>query len=78
LSADNIVLRGCTLKNTDWVEGVVIFTGHDTKLMRNSAQATHKFSRLERSANLAVVVILALQLTLATIAASVGFKIEVN
>jgi phospholipid-transporting ATPase len=34
-----MVLRGCSLKNTDWIEGVIIFTGHETKLMQNSTAA---------------------------------------
>ncbi len=28
--------KGCVLRNTEWVYGLVIFTGHDTKLMMNS------------------------------------------
>lgn len=37
LNVSNVVLRGCSLKNTEWARGVVVFTGHDTKLMMNSA-----------------------------------------
>lgn len=33
LGADNIILRGCSLKNTEYVHGAVIFSGHETKLM---------------------------------------------
>jgi phospholipid-transporting ATPase len=33
LGADNIILRGSTLRNTEFVYGIVIFTGHDTKIM---------------------------------------------
>lgn len=60
LNNSNIVLRGCTLKNTDWVVGVVIFTGHDTKLMMNSAKAAYKFSRVDLYINVCIAVILAL------------------
>lgn len=31
-------MRGAVLKNTNWVKGLVVFTGYDTKLMRNSEQ----------------------------------------
>ncbi len=33
LGADQVLLRGSQLKNTAWIYGVVIYTGHDTKLM---------------------------------------------
>ena len=32
-----VLLRGAKLQNTPWVHAVVIFTGHETKLMMNSA-----------------------------------------
>jgi phospholipid-transporting ATPase len=31
-----ILLRGAQLRNTPWVYGIVVFTGHETKLMLNS------------------------------------------
>lgn len=39
LGADNMILRGCKLRNTEWVIGVTVFSGHDTKIMMNSAKA---------------------------------------
>jgi len=33
---DQLLLRGAQLRNTPWVYGIVIFTGHETKLMRNA------------------------------------------
>nr|XP_024934720.2 phospholipid-transporting ATPase 1-like isoform X1 [Ziziphus jujuba var. spinosa]XP_048319443.1 phospholipid-transporting ATPase 1-like isoform X1 [Ziziphus jujuba var. spinosa] len=47
LSQSNIVLRGCQLKNTDWVIGVVVYAGQETKAMLNSAASPSKRSRLE-------------------------------
>ena len=32
LSIAQILLRGCSLRNTDWVIGIVIYCGHDTKV----------------------------------------------
>lgn len=34
LGPDQILLRGAQLRNTQWVHGVVVYTGHDTKLMQ--------------------------------------------
>ena len=39
LGADNMILRGCKLRNTEYVYGVTVFSGHDTKIMMNSAKA---------------------------------------
>lgn len=36
LSPDQLLLRGAQIRNTPWVYGVVVFTGHETKLMRNA------------------------------------------
>jgi len=36
LSANQLLLKGSSLRNTPWVVGFVIFTGSDTKLMMNS------------------------------------------
>jgi magnesium-transporting ATPase (P-type) len=34
LDISQILLRGATLRNTEWVVGAVVFTGADTKYMR--------------------------------------------
>ncbi|KAF8007544.1 hypothetical protein BT93_K1530 [Corymbia citriodora subsp. variegata] len=51
LSQSNIVLRGCQLKNTEWVIGVVVYTGQETKAMLNSAASPSKRSKLESYMN---------------------------
>ncbi|KAH9736983.1 phospholipid-transporting ATPase [Citrus sinensis] len=51
LSQSNIVLRGCQLKNTDWIIGVVVYAGQETKAMLNSAASPSKRSRLENYMN---------------------------
>ena len=35
LTVDQILLRGSVLKNTEFVFGIVVFTGHETKVMKN-------------------------------------------
>ncbi|PSS32758.1 Phospholipid-transporting ATPase [Actinidia chinensis var. chinensis] len=51
LSQSNIILRGCQLKNTEWVVGVVVYAGQETKAMLNSAMSPSKRSRLESYMN---------------------------
>lgn len=36
LGPDQMLLRGAQLRNTPWLYGLVVFTGHETKLMRNA------------------------------------------
>ncbi|KAK9812802.1 hypothetical protein WJX72_004072 [[Myrmecia] bisecta] len=48
LSPNQVLLRGCVLRNTPSVLGVVVFTGHQTKVMMNATAAPSKRSTLER------------------------------
>lgn len=51
LDANNLLLRGCVLRNTNYVIGVVVYTGNHTKLMLNSGGTPSKRSRIERQMN---------------------------
>lgn len=55
ISINNLLLRGCNLRNTDWILGVVVFTGFDTKIMLNSGITPSKRSRIARDLNWNVV-----------------------
>ena len=46
LDVANLLLRGCTLRNTDWVIGLVLFAGSDTKIFRNRVRAPRKVTLL--------------------------------
>ncbi|XP_069747994.1 phospholipid-transporting ATPase VA isoform X1 [Narcine bancroftii] len=62
LSKDNLLLRGCTIRNTEEVVGIVIYAGHETKAMLNNNGPRYKRSKLERQMNIDVfwcVIILA-------------------
>lgn len=72
LGPENMLLRGCSLKNTEFIYGIAIFTGHDTKVMKNAASAKYKFSSLENKMNMAIGLILVTQLILSSIAAFFG------
>ena len=47
LAHEHLLLRGTTLRNTEYVYGIVVFTGHETKVMKNTASARMKFSKLQ-------------------------------
>jgi len=41
------LLRGSLLRNTDFIVGIAVYVGQDTKIMKNSAQARIKKSFIE-------------------------------
>ncbi|KAJ3122446.1 hypothetical protein HK098_002819 [Nowakowskiella sp. JEL0407] len=51
LEPTQLLLRGAQLRNTRWCYGVVVFTGHETKLMRNSTATPIKRTKVERQVN---------------------------
>lgn len=53
---NNLMLRGCTLRNTKWVVGIVLFTGPDTKIILNTGETPYKKSKLSRELNYYVLV----------------------
>ncbi|KAL6721865.1 phospholipid transporting ATPase [Lecanora helva] len=55
ISINNLLLRGCSLRNTEWVLGVVVFTGQESKIMLNAGMTPSKRSRIARELNWDVV-----------------------
>jgi len=57
------------LKITDWVTGVVVYTGVDTKIMLNSNKTRQKKSRLEFKMGIIVAVIFFIQMSITLLSA---------
>uniref|UniRef100_A0A8C2EUV9 Phospholipid-transporting ATPase n=1 Tax=Cyprinus carpio TaxID=7962 RepID=A0A8C2EUV9_CYPCA len=55
LSNQNMLLRGCVLRNTESCCGLVIFAGPDTKLMQNSGRTKFKRTSIDRLMNTLVL-----------------------
>lgn len=55
LSPEQMILRGATLRNTGWIFGIVIFTGHETKLMRNATATPIKRTAVEKVINMQII-----------------------
>lgn len=51
ITASSVLLRGCVLRNTGWVIGLVLFTGNETKIMLNSGKTPSKRSKMEKATN---------------------------
>lgn len=56
VSINELLLRGCAIRNTNWIIGLVVFTGADTKIMLNGGDTPSKRSKIERETNFNVVV----------------------
>uniref|UniRef100_A0A674BEJ0 Phospholipid-transporting ATPase n=1 Tax=Salmo trutta TaxID=8032 RepID=A0A674BEJ0_SALTR len=55
LHNNNLLLRSCTIRNTETVIGIVVYAGHETKAMKNNNGPRYKRSKLERRLNVDVL-----------------------
>ncbi|EER08108.1 conserved hypothetical protein [Perkinsus marinus ATCC 50983] len=72
LSADQLVLRGSSIRTTKYAWGVVVYTGHNTRLMVNSAASAsgrYKMSKLMKMYNTHILQLFALQMFFCVISA---------
>jgi phospholipid-translocating ATPase len=69
VTINELLLRGCAIRNTSWVIGLVVFTGADTKIMLNGGDAPTKRSKIEVETNFNVIVNFMVLLVMCTIAA---------
>ncbi len=71
LGPEQLLLRGAQLRNTPWVYGLVVFTGHETKLMRNATAAPVKRTTVEKDVNVLILMLFVVLLGL-SIASAIG------
>ncbi|KAG7498592.1 phospholipid-transporting ATPase IC [Solea senegalensis] len=60
LDLDNMLLRGCKIRNTEICHGLVIFAGADTKIMRNGGKTRFKRTKIDELMNYMVYTIFVL------------------
>ncbi|KAI7805614.1 putative phospholipid-transporting ATPase VD [Triplophysa rosa] len=77
LHSENLLLRSCTVRNTETVIGIVVYAGHETKAMQNNSGPRYKRSKLERRLNVDVLWSVALLLLMCFVAA-VGHGLWLN
>ncbi|KAG5723479.1 putative phospholipid-transporting ATPase [Termitomyces sp. T112] len=75
LGPDQMLLRGAQIRNTHWVYGLTVFTGHETKLMRNATAAPIKRTAVERQVNVQIVFLFILLLAL-SVGSTIGSSIR--
>jgi len=55
LSANQVLLRSCILRNTEWVIGIAVYTGHESKIMMNAKETPIKRSSIENATNVQIM-----------------------
>uniref|UniRef100_M4BW85 Phospholipid-transporting ATPase n=1 Tax=Hyaloperonospora arabidopsidis (strain Emoy2) TaxID=559515 RepID=M4BW85_HYAAE len=55
IAMKNVLLRGCQLRNTDWIYGLVVNTGPDTKIMQSATAARPKWSSINETVNKMII-----------------------
>uniref|UniRef100_A0A673BIW6 P-type ATPase N-terminal domain-containing protein n=1 Tax=Sphaeramia orbicularis TaxID=375764 RepID=A0A673BIW6_9TELE len=74
----NLLLRSCTIRNTETVVGIVVYAGHETKAMMNNSGPRYKRSRLERRLNTDVLWCVLLLVLMCLTAAVGGYQAQVQ
>ena len=64
-----LLLKGAKLKNTQWIVGLIIYTGHNCKIMKNSKDPRVKYSSVEILMNNRLIFIFCTQCFLCIICA---------
>lgn len=70
LSPEQLLLRGATLRNTPWVHAIVVFTGHETKLMRNATATPIKRTAVENMLNIQILLLVGILLALSLVSSA--------
>jgi magnesium-transporting ATPase (P-type) len=63
-STDQLLLKGSYLKNTDFIIGLVVYTGHETKIMQNAKTPQNKQSKFIKTVNKILYTVMICQLVL--------------
>ncbi|KAJ0393680.1 hypothetical protein P43SY_010417 [Pythium insidiosum] len=66
----NIILRGCQLRNTEWMFGLVVNTGPDTKIVQSMDKPRPKWSSIHEMVNKMLLWVFIAQMSLCVIGAT--------
>ncbi|XP_052183289.1 probable phospholipid-transporting ATPase 4 isoform X2 [Diospyros lotus] len=75
LDPSQVLLRDSKLRNTAYIYGVVIFTGHDSKVMQNATKSPSKRSNIEKQMDKIIYILFSL-LVLISLISSLGFAVK--
>ena len=72
ITIKNILLRGARLKNVDYVYGIVIYSGPDTKLMQNIGHSSSKLSDIDKKLNYIILIIFIICILINIVSSTLG------
>jgi magnesium-transporting ATPase (P-type) len=61
-------LKGSSLKNTEYIYGAAIYTGHETKIMKNSVGSRMKKSDVQKKMEKYILITILLQFSICALA----------
>ena len=70
--ARNTAIRGALLKNTNYIYGIVIYTGNDTKIMKNFIKYKNKFAYLDTLIDRIVFIIVLVRVVYVLVFMTIG------
>ncbi|CEG45204.1 p-type atpase (p-atpase) superfamily [Plasmopara halstedii] len=71
IAIKNVLLRGCQLRNTDWIYGLVVNTGPDTKIMQSATATRPKWSSINETVNRMIIWLFLLLCLLCSVATTI-------
>lgn len=72
VTAKQMILRSCVLRNTNSITGLVVFTGHETKVFCSNTDPVVKTSSVEQRLNVLIVAIVLIQQLVCLLGAMLG------
>eukprot|EP00897_Mesotaenium_endlicherianum_P007081 jgi/Mesen1/6400/ME000329S05566 len=67
IGPQQVLLRDSKLRNTQYVYGCVVFTGHDSKVMQNATAVPSKRSRIEKRIDSCIILLFGVLTVIATV-----------
>lgn len=62
ISVNHTIWRGCNLRCCDWIIGITVYTGSDTRIMHSSKKSPIKQSNVYKTVNMLIFLIFGLEL----------------
>ncbi|KAM9323754.1 phospholipid-transporting ATPase IC-like [Gastrophryne carolinensis] len=69
LNSENLLLRDCKVRNTEYCYGLVLYAGFDTKIIKNSGTTSLKWTQMDKVINKTVICIAAFMISVSILLA---------
>ena len=75
---NNMILKGCVLKNTDYICGIIVYSGKNTKIMKNAKNVKGKSSKVLNIMNKILYSVFIFEISLCIIFGYLSLESEEN